>query len=168
MGHKSGNDAYRVLFRGNDCIWCGQVAQTVDHWPPLACTGPFAHGFRFPACTECNNIASTVYPYSFRGRANYVKEKIRSKYRKYLRHIEWCDEELEDLSPKSKREFKAWNEMKRTTYARIAWSAVAAFVNTAPDNDFVNLAASLGFSVDSAPKWFNVLKLDLEGEMENE
>ena len=152
---------FRIRLYGDRCIYCGEDANSDEHWPPLAASVSAGGGFILPACIECNCIAGAAYPTSFARRALFVKRRLRSKYHRFLSHIEWSEEELSELSPKLAREFRAWRGTKHIIHERLAWNALAYFANIVQTSDFAVLAASLDFSADNAPNWFAELRLNL-------
>lgn len=49
-------DERRVRLSGDWCVYCGQVAETVEHFPPKSYC---LDGLLMPACKECNSLAGT-------------------------------------------------------------------------------------------------------------
>lgn len=158
MSRRANVNANRYRLKGWDCIYCGQVATQDEHWPPVSYVPPGGCGLVLPSCAECNRLAGCAYPTNFRLRAEYVKAKIRRRYRQYDKHIMWSASELAEMSPKFQKEFKAWNAMKIIASARIAWNAEVYLLSIVPDNDFAVLRARLGFSPENEPSWFAALK----------
>lgn len=161
FGRGSLNDEFRVRLRGTDCIYCGERSNSEDHWPPVAYSGLYGHGFIFPCCIECNQLGHTAFPLSFVRRADYIKTAIRRKYSLYLKHIEWSDKELQGLSIKLRKEYESWQKMKKITQERIAWNAIAYFSSIVLTSDFVLLSANLSFLEGNEPSWFTELKLSM-------
>ncbi|TCB60212.1 hypothetical protein E0J20_09480 [Rhizobium leguminosarum bv. viciae] len=68
-------NAFRVRIHGDQCVYCGERANSDEHFPP-ASYGNL--GFLLPACRECNSFAGTAHPVNFLKRLAYVKEQIKS------------------------------------------------------------------------------------------
>ena len=88
------------------CIYCGQPADTLDHVPPLNRIDDYeAMGLLkeqyilAPACRSCNSTASDKLEDGILQRIEAVKDRISINLRKYLRRVEWDDEELAELGP---------------------------------------------------------------------
>ncbi len=149
----------RLRLRGDWCTYCGLVATTDDHFPPLAFTGSTGAGFIIPCCHECNCVLGANHPNSFSGRVAYIKTKIRRRNRKVLAHIEWSDEELAQISPKLSREYAAWRTKRLEVQERLAWNAESYLCLIVQRSGFADLNASLGFSEGSAPLWLTRLEV---------
>jgi hypothetical protein len=156
----------RLRLRGDRCIYCGDLATAEDHWPPVAVTGEAGSGLLLPSCMECNAFAGAEFPYELRERMELVKRRLKTKYKKFLRHPEWSGKETRELSENLRREFRAWNEMKRVVNERLAWNAIDYFCLIAQGSDFVSLVARLGFSLGSEPRWLRLLRPCIESEPE--
>lgn len=88
------------------CAYCGDPADSIDHVPPVSRVDDYRalalrnEAFlKVPACKECNDLAGDVLDESFLQRAERVKDSIGRKAEKYLRRIEWDEEELQELGP---------------------------------------------------------------------
>ncbi len=93
----------------NTCVYCGQVADTIDHvlpvsvchymnWDSIYVWRLFRFGlYKVKCCGECNRIASDKPFTSIKDKRDYIQKKLRKKYAKWLRHVEWTDEEKETL-----------------------------------------------------------------------
>lgn len=97
-----------VSCRHMRCVYCGDVADTVDHMVPLSFQR--SAGKRFatragqnknlvPSCRECNNLAGNKIFDTKQDKKAYIINRLRSKYRKILDMPEWSKEEMEELSP---------------------------------------------------------------------
>lgn len=110
----------RLTIRGHFCIYCGEWATCLDHFPPYsACLS----GFLLPACKECNSLAGTEYPFDFRSRAKFVIERLRARYRKVLETPEWSAEEARPLGYSLKQMVKSWSKSRKIAIRRTAWNA---------------------------------------------
>lgn len=105
-------EANRITLKGDLCIYCGDIATTIEHFPPVCITNS---GFKLPSCTECNNFAVDENPRHFERRIESVKSKIRRKNWKWLQIPEWSHEELSEMSPIMRRDIiNALNKKNRT------------------------------------------------------
>ena len=88
------------------CIYCGQPADTVDHVPPLNRIDDYEslgllqeQYILAPACRSCNSIANDKLEDGILQRIEVVKDRLAKNLRKYLKRVEWDEEELEELGP---------------------------------------------------------------------
>jgi hypothetical protein len=126
---KDRHDMLRVRLCGRFCVYCGDLANTEDHFPPASCTNS---GFLLPCCKECNGFAGT----DFCKRAEMVKKKIEKKYKKILAMPEWDWEELRKIKANLRKEIKKCLEQKKSAQLRLAWSAESYLKNIDLNNDF--------------------------------
>jgi|CryBogDrversion2_4_1035264.scaffolds.fasta_scaffold54097_1 hypothetical protein len=140
------NNEIRFRFKGDFCVYCGQHAQSDEHFPPDSWG---RRGFLFPCCKECNNFASTKYPTNFVKRVAYVKEKIAKKHKKALDLPVWTQDDLDELEGNLKRSVGLWQKKKRVAQARLVWDAIAYIKFIAPNKDFVQMLAEFGITTNS-------------------
>lgn len=50
-----------------------------------------------PSCHECNNLAGAIPFVSILEKRQFIKKRIKQKYRKYLKRVMWDDDELVEL-----------------------------------------------------------------------
>jgi len=108
------------------CTYCGEHADCYDHTIPVA----YRHNTRnnsenrtyaVPSCTECNTTLGAAPLFTIRERAEYVLKKYMCKHKKILNFVDWCDEELEEMSEDFNRTIKATMRMKAVIEGRILW-----------------------------------------------
>lgn len=108
------------------CTYCGEHADCYDHTIPIA----YRHNTRsnnenrtyaVPCCTECNTVLGSAPFFTIRERADYILKKYLKRHKKIINHVEWCDEELEEMSSEFKRTIKATMKMKEVIKSRIMW-----------------------------------------------
>lgn len=115
--------------RGDPCTYCGQVSDTMDHIPPIHMVeqaslagsdqeGPF---IKVPACHECNSIIGSKRLLTIKARRNHVKDKLRAKYKHFLRIPNWDEDELAEVSPEFAKEIRASVKFGNHVRARLAW-----------------------------------------------
>lgn len=105
--HRALHGAYRLWeFAGKGCGYCGILASTHDHVPPLVVVSDLGLSHfedagialvLIPACLECNVILGDRGGNTFDERKAYVKVRLRKRYAKYLRMPKWDDEEFDGM-----------------------------------------------------------------------
>lgn len=116
------HDGLRTRIYGNRCIYCGEISQSDEHFPPRSMTN---YGWIFPCCLECNALAGIKYHDSFDARFKYVKEKLKRKYSEYYYFPDWTPAEIEELNGWLKEEVIQCQKAKEYIAKRIAWNAVS-------------------------------------------
>jgi hypothetical protein len=124
-----------IRIEGLSCVYCGELADTTEHWPPRSCEP--TKGFLLPACRECNTLAGDACPFDFYPRVTYVRRAIRRKYRKQLRIPDWEAIDLNKLSYRLRRNIKACLKLKSTVVNRLAWNVEAYLCAIDHGSDFV-------------------------------
>lgn len=108
------------------CTYCGEHADCYDHTIPIAYRQNTRKGFEnrtyaVPSCTECNTTLGAAPFFTIKERADYILKKYLQKHKKIINHVEWSEEELEDMSNEFKRTIKATMKMKEVIKSRIPW-----------------------------------------------
>lgn len=132
------SDEQRWRLSGALCVYCGEGANTVDHWPPRSFGD---YGLLLPACRECNLLAGVKYPTSLRERITEVKYALRRKYIKYMSIPEWSDDELCRMGKTLRSSIVTGLETKRRISRRIAWNAAAYLLSIDSSSVFAQLVA---------------------------
>jgi hypothetical protein len=105
------------------CIYCGNTtSMTRDHVVAVSWTGfkrSYSKGDTVPACKECNNLLSDKPLFSISSRANFIAQRLQSKYRKILNSPFWDDEELKLMSYEFRVTLKGIRNIKNFIQARI-------------------------------------------------
>lgn len=87
------------------CEYCGLVADTVDHVPPVSIR-PVLVGLgldsMYPfvvvrACRQCNSTLGDRALWTVEQRRDYIKSWLQRRYKKYLNLPDWTDAELNAL-----------------------------------------------------------------------
>jgi hypothetical protein len=125
---------FRIRLPGYECVYCGEVADTRDHFPPRS-YGP--RGFLLPACRQCNDFAGTEFSLDFQARVHHVKRKLLSRYKRWINTPDWSEEELLELGQNLKLKAKKWQIDKAVAQRRIAWNAMSYLRAIASTRDFV-------------------------------
>ncbi len=147
-------DAFRVHIRGCLCIYCGENANTVDHFPPATFS---MYGYLLPCCKQCNGLAGTAWPTHFIFRSRLVNDKIRRLYKRLLKTPDWTRCETAALGYNLRCGIQVWQKQREIALGRIAWSAVAYLASIDRNSVFVPIFAEDDF--------FDACKLSLS-EME--
>lgn len=128
---------YKTMVIGREnryvCHYCGYPAETLDHIPPLsryddalAITDKF-NPVLVPSCGECNGLAGTELHISFLERQEFVKGKLRKKYKKIMSFKEWKwldDEDLSDYGDTMKQEIEQSIFLKKNILSRLEFFPV--------------------------------------------
>lgn len=128
----------RIKVDGPWCIYCGMLADTEDHFPPLSVS---ISGFLLPACRLCNNLASTLYPFDFQARVRHVQEELVWRFGGDLAMPHWTTEEITKLGPNLQRYIELCRERKNLAHGRIVWNAREYLRSIAPANVFAAINA---------------------------
>lgn len=110
------------------CFYCGEPADTTDHYPPLSRISGYEafnlaqeHYAAVPACQECNRLLSDSLQVSLWERFQHCKDLLQIRYRKVLRTADWEADELEELSPQMRREVAGWVRERKHIERRLAY-----------------------------------------------
>jgi hypothetical protein len=105
------------------CMYCGEVADTLDHLLPEPYTGPIgrAQVETVPACRQCNSILGPSVIQGIEARREFVHERLRSKNKALLAMQPFTDEDLAELGPTLRRQVRADMRRQRRLMARLAW-----------------------------------------------
>jgi hypothetical protein len=122
------------------CIYCGQWATTVDHFPPQSL---YHAGWLLPVCFECNVLAGTVLPLNFKKRCAHVRNRLRQRNKRFLYAPVWDDEDLIELGPNLKKEITLCQQKKNIARARIAWNVEAHLACIDKSKDFARFVAAI-------------------------
>lgn len=108
------------------CTYCREHADCYDHTIPIAYRHNTRNGFEnktysVPSCTECNTTLGAAPLFTIRERAEYILKKYLCKHKKIINYVDWCDEELEEMSAEFNRTIRATMKMKDVIKDRILW-----------------------------------------------
>ena len=125
------NWAYAVWPKATDaCAYCGLVADTYDHVPPLSLVHALGREhfesrrialYLVPACRECNSCLSSVPHTSVLERRAHMKRVLRRRYAKVLRMPRWSEEEMVGLGRGLVDMIRGANAVRELTKRRIEW-----------------------------------------------
>ena len=121
--HRTSNSLYAIV-QGDDCTYCGQTAETLDHaYPALAdpTNAPDGMMLMVPSCNECNRLADARIHTTIEDRRRYVQGRLATKYRKLLATPEWTDSELAALSGRLRESIINSLEAQRRMALRVAY-----------------------------------------------
>lgn len=101
---------YKRKFRWfNRCVYCGEPADCLDHVFPLSLASgldlarpsvksELKQGLNLvPCCNSCNGFASNRPFTLIREKRAWIQAKIKKKYKRHLRQIEFDDDELAEF-----------------------------------------------------------------------
>jgi len=119
-----------------NCIYCGDVATTRDHFIPWTYnhvgkrketvgTGKKIDGKNIvPACLECNSMAGNKVFETIEKKREYIQERIEIKYKKIIRIPDWSENELKELGRKLMKDTRLKMLAKQWVINRIAYPTV--------------------------------------------
>ena len=101
----------RIWGTKNICYYCGQRANSIDHVIPQSLIRMLValddkeitkeilrkRALKVWTCRECNSLASCSIQDSLRERREFVKDKLRKRYKKILDLPKWEENEIEEL-----------------------------------------------------------------------
>lgn len=147
----------RLHLTSGHCVYCGDPADTKEHFPPRDEAGEFGTGLMLSACKECNSIAGRNHAFSFQDRSRYVNDRLRVRLRKYLDFPDWSEAELKQVSAKFRKEILGHLAMRERSRARIEWNAVSDLTSIAQEKRFSQACESIGLTKETAPGWWMLL-----------
>lgn len=145
------NDEFRIKVEGLDCVYCGERASSMDHYPPKSVS---YHGLLLPCCLECNSSLGASHPFSFANRCKMAKDNIRRKFKKILNMPVWDSEELDEMSYSMRENIKSCERTKKIVEERLAWNARSYLSSLKSVKDFAAIIAECDIIINSArPLW---------------
>ena len=76
-------------FNERVCIYCGDWATVWDHVPPLIYATGYNTHIKYPSCRLCNGYLNAYNSTNIMERKEYLKEKYKQKYSKFLKIPDW-------------------------------------------------------------------------------
>lgn len=107
------------------CTYCKDHADTLDHVIPVSFTSTSRKNAKYnrkntvPACRECNSLLSNFLIHTVGGRAEYLTNKYKSRYRKLLKTPEWSEEDLKSLKANLRKTIEQSLIIKKSVEIRI-------------------------------------------------
>jgi len=143
--HRFSPKEFRFTVKSQFCVYCGEWASCMDHFPPYSAS---LSGFLLPACKECNAIAGTEYPFDFKARAKFIQERLRVRYRALLDTPEWSSTEMRPLGYTLKQMVKSWSERRKIAARRTEWNAQSYLAMLPSAKEFLHVT----FRIELAPE----------------
>ena len=113
------------------CVYCGLVASTVDHVVPRSYRSMIAdwrkqEGWEkipdtVPCCSQCNSIAGANIFASLKEKREYIKDRLRYKYRRLLASAFWNESEIQGLGKSLRSHIEKAERKKIIVLLRLAW-----------------------------------------------
>lgn len=141
---KTGRFRYDILYhciRGKQCVYCGTLATTEDHFQPrsyvTALLGLVKLGglFTVPACRECNLLAGAKVFCSIGAKRRYVQSRLRVRYKHELSIPNWSEQELEELCPNLRALTEQGLKIRDNIRLRLRWRNAASVDRTTSVKD---------------------------------
>ena len=83
------------------CFYCGEIADTLDHIPPLSLAENYSQNHNHVlvrCCSECNDIAYNENHSCIEDRIDFIKSKMTKKYKKKIAVAsKWNDQDLSEV-----------------------------------------------------------------------
>jgi len=128
--YKALEPRYQWLWNGTNCYYCGQLADTKDHIPPISIA--YALGadrlnrrnfqlWKVTCCKECNSVLGDRFILSPERRGKWLYEYyLRKRYKKLAQNgwARFSQEELEEFGPnlqsflKNCEDIRSWMERR--------------------------------------------------------
>lgn len=154
--NKRFDDALRIRLNGDFCVYCGEWADTMEHYPPASMTPV---GLLLPACRECNGLAGTAFCSDFRDRVALVRSKLQKRYDRELSSIEWSEEEIASLSYSLRISVREWDRLVKKARTRMAWNAFSYLVSIDPDGLYDDACERLYKYIEAAKDSLKIRQL---------
>lgn len=138
-GYGGVNDRRKNIV-GDCCVYCGDPANSRDHFPPASVT---YRGWLLPSCKECNSVAGDREPYDLIKRQQLVMKRLGRKLAR--RKGEWRNSEIEqELIGNLRRMVRLHQHERRQIIVRMKWSLEAYLAQIAGDEAAKILGAEIG------------------------
>lgn len=113
----------RLAYLANQCIYCGRSAYTQDHLLPRGQTGEAKRAFvaTVPSCGTCNTVIGDTLTWSITERRAICHARLRRKYARVLRHVEYGPTDLREFGPTLRKAVIEGMEQKAAVMAMLAW-----------------------------------------------
>ena len=89
-----------------DCIYCNDIAGCRHHYKESVANSGRKRAYSkedvLPTCKECNALLSSRNP-EYPDCCLFLYNEIKDRHKKILKQPDWDEEELEEMSPKFKR-----------------------------------------------------------------
>lgn len=93
-----------------ECIYCNDIAGCRHHYKESVANSGKKRGYAkddvLPTCKECNALLSSRNP-EYPDCCLFLYNEIKSRHKKILNQPNWDNEDLEEMSPKFKRNILA-------------------------------------------------------------
>lgn len=117
--------AVHLDYRSGECVYCGEIATTVDHLLPIGWSGDALRKRVpvVPACVECNSTLGDRHIPTVWERRAWLHARYRTKYRKRLRTVLLGADDLEELGPALRGAVIRQMDEHLRLMARLSWPA---------------------------------------------
>lgn len=147
------------------CFYCGLPAPTLDHVPSLNCIEDLrmVHNeedinyLKVPACSECNSMAGDIPHLDIWERRDFLKERIRQKYKKDINFRDWYDDELDTLADNLKREVVGRLKLKYEVISRLLFGENTNFYIA--DLGYMNFDPELLKKYGDTETWKQIIRV---------
>ena len=82
---------------GQDCCYCGDLAQGMDHIAPVSVFGE--HNIQVPSCGDCNSVLGAIGALHVAWRVRVLYDRQSRRWSEALAAPTWTPRELDALGP---------------------------------------------------------------------
>lgn len=108
----------RHFFSGRWCVYCGHIADTREHFPPISVS---VFGLVLPCCAFCNASIREQSPDDFDGRVSIARRALRRSFAKDVAVPDWHISELMTISARLRKGVSRSRTRKRVITERLHW-----------------------------------------------
>jgi hypothetical protein len=107
------------------CFYCGDIASTVDHCPPISfCDVKDQKWFKeknikfykVSSCFDCNKKLGAKHLFTLYERANFIMNKLETQTDKV---VNWSQDEMQEMSAMFEKIIQAKQEKNKILYERV-------------------------------------------------
>lgn len=108
------------------CMYCGDPATDREHVVPKSIVGENTD--KVWSCSECNSIASDSLFETIEEKGEYIRAKLKHKYKKILEAAEWSDDEIEEMGYGMQKRIRSARTAKQWVKKRLQWDTDPLFL----------------------------------------
>jgi len=123
------SDSYQSVFVCvDDCWYCGDVADTEDHCPPISHAGaskcPHEYRWLIPCCRSCNSLLGSRLHFNPVDRRDAVRALLKRKHARMLEAPEWTADEIDQLDGRLRRTVSSYVQDRKELLDRLSSTAL--------------------------------------------
>lgn len=148
--HMRFNTPQHLAYPSHVCIYCGRTAFTKDHLLPRGWSGEARRRFVavVPSCGTCNTLLGDTLTWSITERREIAHSRIRRKYAKLLRVVEFGKSDLAELGPTLRASVEHGMSSKQVVLDMLAWPGDPAYDIRALEHSGIEDPYEIGLLID--------------------